>query len=392
MFSNGFRPFFLFGAIHAALMVALWVPWYLGYIALPTALAPVDWHMHELLFGYVPAIVAGFLLTAVPNWTGRPPLVGVPLAALAALWLVGRVAVMVSQYLPAAAMIASAMAFPIVLLAVIAREIVASGNTRNLKVLAGLGLLCIAQGLFHGEILAQGHVIYGHHLAIASVLLLIMLIGGRIIPNFTANWIKRNNPGREPAPFGTFDMLAIGLGALALGAWVLLPAFENAAVPTMILLGLAGISHFVRLARWVPHRTTGEPLVLVLHVAYGFVPLGFVLVALGLADGAQPLATGATHAWTVGAIGLMTLAVMTRATRGHSGMQLTAPLGTVVIYLAIVGSATTRLLAAAIPSQSAVLLAATAVLWVAGFATFVMLYGPMLLQAKVRSAGTGAAS
>ena len=150
-FSGGFRPFFLFGALHAALMIALWVPWFLGFLHVPTALSPLAWHQHELMFGYVPAIIAGFLLTAVPNWTGRKPVTGLPLALLFALWLAGRLAIACSEEigLMPAAVVASAF-LPVLALLVL-RELVAARNTRNYKVVVVLSLLFLAQLVFHYE-------------------------------------------------------------------------------------------------------------------------------------------------------------------------------------------------------------------------------------------------
>ncbi|MGI9407465.1 MAG: NnrS family protein, partial [Hyphomicrobiaceae bacterium] len=147
VFSYGFRPFFLAGSLYAAFLVAVWVPWYLGMIELPSALAPVTWHFHELLFGYLMAIVAGFLLTAVPNWTGRLPVVGTPLIALCLLWLAGRIAVMVSSMLDPMVLVALSLGFPVAFLFVLVREIIAGGNTKNLVVLAAVGALTAAQAL-----------------------------------------------------------------------------------------------------------------------------------------------------------------------------------------------------------------------------------------------------
>jgi uncharacterized protein involved in response to NO len=378
LFTYGFRPFFLFGALHAALMVALWVPWYLGFIALPSAFPPVVWHSHELLFGYVPAIVAGFLLTAVPNWTGRLPVVGWPLAGLFAVWLIGRLAVAVSVNLSPFAVAAVSLAFPLALAGVIGREIAAGKNWRNLKVLAGVVALAVAQALFHHEVWRYGRATYGDHLAVAAALMLIMIVGGRIVPSFTTNWLKQHNPGALPTPSNRFDSISMAVAAVALAAWVAAPLISGAQLGVATLLLIAGVLQAARQVRWQPWRTLREPLVTVLHVGYAFVPLGFVLAALAAQGGASPLATGATHAWTVGAIGLMTLAVMTRATRGHTGRPLTAPAGTLIIYLLMFAAAGLRILAAAVPETSFIALSIAGCAWVAAFLLFAMLYGPML--------------
>lgn len=378
LLSYGFRPFFFCASALAALLIALWVPWFLGYIALPSAFSPVDWHAHELLFGYVMAVAAGFLLTAVPNWTGRLPVVGWPLAVLFALWLLGRCAVALSAGLPPLALFAASIAFPIALLAVLAREIVSGRNWRNLKVLVVIGAITVAQALFHYEAAQYGRAEYGARGAIAAIILLILIIGGRIVPSFTRNWIKRENPGPEPKEFGSFDKAALILAGVALVSWTAAPALPPAHGAIGALLLLAAAVHAVRLARWKPLRTFAEPLVAVLHVAYAFAPLGFALSGLALLTDNPGLSTAGLHAFTTGAIGLMTMAMMTRASRGHSGRPLTAPPGTQAIYLLIVAAAFARICAALHPPLTAPLLSLAAVAWTLGFAGFALLYGPML--------------
>ncbi len=385
LFSYGFRPFFLFGAVHGAVMVAIWVPWYFGLVSFPSSFAPVVWHSHELLFGYVPAIVAGFLLTAVPNWTGRLPVVGWPLAALFGLWLAGRVAVSGSAYLSPLAVALTTLAFPAALWAVLAREIAAGRNWRNLKVLAGVGALTLAQALFHLEVWRYGRAAYGDRLAVTAALALIMIVGGRIVPSFTTNWLKRHNPGPLPSAFGRFDRTAMVVGIAALGAWVAAPSVPQFSKPIAGWLALAGALQLARQARWRPERTLAEPLVIMLHVAYLFVPAGFLLAAAALWRGEASVATGAIHAWTVGAVGLMTLAVMTRATRGHTGEPLIAPASTVVIYALMTTAALARILAALLPVTAMVALALAGLTWIAAFSLFVVIYGPLLLRPRTDS-------
>ncbi|MGO3934250.1 NnrS family protein [Rhodopseudomonas pseudopalustris] len=380
LFSYGFRPFFLFGALHAALMVGLWVPWYLGFIHLPSAFPPVVWHSHELLFGYVPAIMAGFLLTAVPNWTGRPPIVGWPLIGLFALWLLGRAGVALSNLSPPAVVATFSLAFLLALFAVLAREIVAAKNWRNLKLLAGIGVLTLAQALFHYEIWRYGRATYGDHLALAAALTMIIIVGGRIVPSFTGNWLKQENPGALPASPGPFDRVAAIVGIAGLLAWGGAPSIPAAHTAVAGLLLIAGLLQGIRQLRWRPERTLAEPLVAVLHLGYAFLPLGFLLAAYALWTAEKSAATAATHAWTVGAIGLMTLAVMTRAIRGHTGHPLTAPFGTIVIYALMATAAATRITAALLPETAFVVLSLSGAAWVGAFVLFASLYGPMLLR------------
>jgi uncharacterized protein involved in response to NO len=376
LFSYGFRPFFLSAGLWAVISLPLWLHQFFGEIALPTQFAPLDWHVHEMLFGYVAAAVAGFLLTAIPNWTGRLPVSGWPLAGLAALWLAGRVAIFFSGKIGGALAAAIDISFLLTLAAVAAREIVAGKNWRNLRVVGVLAALALGNIVFHAEALIQGAANYGTRIALAAAILLISLIGGRIVPSFTNNWLARNNPGRRlPIPFSRYDMLAIAAGAIGLLAWITAPADRI----TGVLLLLAGLLHTRRLARWAGDRTLANRLVLVLHVAYAFVPLGFLLVGLSTFTPAI-LPTAGIHAWTVGAVGLMTLAVMTRATLGHTGQPLHAGIATQVIYALIFVSAILRIVAALTGSHN--LIEGAAVCWLLGFAVFVLAYGRLLILRK----------
>src|SRR6056297_1284618 len=379
LLSYGFRPFFLLGAIWAALAMALWVLMLAGLIALPTRFDPVSWHGHAFLFGYLGAVIAGFLLTAVPNWTGRLPVTGWWLGGLVALWAAGRVAVMTSALLPVWAAPAVDLAFPLALGAVILREIVAGRNWRNLVVLGLLAVFTLANLIFHveaarGVYAAQG---VGLRLGVSSVIGMIALIGGRIVPSFTRNWLVKRGSTRLPAPpMQRFDKVTLLATFLALLAWTLGP---HHAATGAGFLGIAAL-HGARLARWRGHRTVAEPLVLVLHVAYALVPLG--ALALGLSILRPGLIGGASaqHVWMAGALGLMTLAVMTRATLGHTGQALHSDGPTVAIYAALVGSVIARLLADLLPAHIGYEI--SAVLWVTAFAGFAIFFGPSLLRRK----------
>jgi uncharacterized protein involved in response to NO len=376
--SYGFRPFFLFGAIWAALVVAIWLPMLGGWLTIPTALSPVEWHVHELIYGYVPAIVAGFLLTAVPNWTGRLPITGKPLLALVSVWAAGRLAVLFSARIGAPLAAAIDLLFLAFLAGVIAREIVAGRNLGNLKVLAMVGLLLIGNAVFYAEAnLMNGGSGYGTRIGIGGAVLLITLIGGRIVPSFTRNWLARQSPGRLPIAFGPFDLVCLAAGGLAIACWIAYPHV----VATAGLAALAGMLHTLRLARWAGYRTTGEPLVLVLHVGYAFVPIGFLLLTLTIVAPDLVVRSGALHAWTVGAIGSMTLAVMTRATLGHTGKALIASRSTQFIYVAIVIAALARILTA-FDIWRNTLLTVSAAAWVLAFAGFAVSFGPSLVKPR----------
>jgi uncharacterized protein involved in response to NO len=375
LFAYGFRPFFLVAGVWSALGILLWLPQYMGVFALPTHFSALDWHIHEMLYGYVAAAVAGFLLTAIPNWTGRLPVSGWPLASLTFLWVAGRAAVLLSKNIGGLAAALIDASFLLTLAAVAAREIVAGKNWRNLRVLIVLGLLILGNVTFHAEVLLEGSADYGTRIGIAAIVLLISLIGGRIVPSFTNNWLARNNPGRLPVPFSRFDMATIAASAVALLGWIAFPAHTV----TGVLLLVAGCLQVLRLARWAGNRTVADRLVLVLHVGYAFVPLGFLLGGASVFLNFCPPSAG-VHAWTAGAIGLMTLAVMTRATLGHTGRPLQAGLLTQAVYGAVLTAAVVRVVAACVGSTG--LLEFAGLAWIGGFALFVLAYGPLLVATK----------
>jgi uncharacterized protein involved in response to NO len=379
--SFGFRPFFLLAGLWAVVTMLGWVGWLTGLVPLTGPLAPLDWHVHGLLFGYLPAVVAGFLLTAVPNWTGRLPVVGWPLAALAALWLAGRAATSLPLGLtqPVVAMVD--LSFLAVFAALIAREIVVGRNWRNLKVLVPLSLLLAAQTLFHVEAAAGAASSgTGMRLGLAAAVFLILLIGGRIVPSFTRNWLVRRGPGPLPAGFGRLDLAAMAVAGLALVAWVIWPW----APATGWLSLAAGALGLARLARWQGWRTAAEPLVAILHLAWLFAPAGFLLLGVALVwPGAVPMAA-VLHCWTTGAIGAMTLAVMTRATLGHSGRDLTADVTTVALYGLVLGATLLRIAAAFMPHD--LLMQGSALAWIAAFGLFALVYGPLLMRPRARKA------
>jgi uncharacterized protein involved in response to NO len=377
LLSFGFRPFFLFGALWAALAVALWLPVLSGNLILPSALGPVQWHVHELVFGYVPAIVAGFLLTAVPNWTGRLPVVGTRLATLFLVWVAGRIAIFFSLKIGIVPAAAIDLSFLAALGLVIAREILASKNTHNLKVLVGVALLLLGNALFHLETIAGVGDGHGTRLGIAATIMLIMLIGGRIIPSFTRNWLARRDAGRMPSPFDRFDLVVMVASGIALAAWVVMPS----ATATAATAAIAAALNIARLGRWAGERTAAEPLVLILHIAYAFIPIGFALLALGIVRPDIVAPSGALHGWTTGAIGVMTLAVMTRASLGHTGQPLAATRPIQFIYAAVVAAALARIAVAFDVLHDPMLhLAATA--WVAAFCGFLVVYTPLLARRR----------
>jgi uncharacterized protein involved in response to NO len=372
---QGFRPFFLGAGFWALAAMTLWIVALQGYVALPTAFDPVAWHVHEMLFGFVVAAIAGFLLTAIPNWTGRMPLQGLPLALLVVIWLAGRLAVYGSERIGVGIAAALDLAFLALLLGVVLREILAGRNWRNLPMPVVLLGLLVANALTHADaagIAATGPL--GQRLGIGIVVLLISLVGGRIIPSFTLNWLKKRGETSLPARFDGLDRVALGLLAAALAAWVLVPE-SHVAGAAMVGAGLAAL---IRVVRWRGHLTLVEPLVWSLHLGYVWVPIGLLLTGFSAFLPDVPEIAG-LHALTAGAMGGMTLAVMTRATLGHTGRPLIADRWTAAAYLLVAAAAALRVAAPFSVDGYLALLWAAGLAWCAAFGLFAVHYGRLLL-------------
>ncbi len=356
--------------------MALWLLMLAGCASPPTALDPVSWHAHAFLFGYLGAVVAGFLLTAVPNWTGRRPMAGLPLAALVALWGIGRFAVATSALWPPIVVAMADVSFLAALVVVVGVEIVQARKWRNLIVIALLCVLMTGNAVFHieaarGAGAAQG---VGVRLAVSAAVMMIAAIGGRITPAFTRNWLVKRGRGAFPSPQGVFDRIALLALAAALAVWSAAP--ETALAAAALLA--AGVLHGVRLSRWMGWRTGADSLVWSLHVGYAFVPIGaFALGAAILWPEAIATAT-AQHVWMAGAIGVMTLAVMTRASLGHTGHGLTAGAATTVLYLALMAAVAARVLADVAGGAPMALYIVSGCAWLLAFGGFACVYGPIL--------------
>ena len=376
LFSYGFRPFFLGAAVWAFAAMLLWVASLMGLVNFAEAYGPSHWHAHEMLFGYSSAVLAGFLLTAVPNWTGRLPVAGWPLVFIFAIWLAGRLALLASDTVGVLAGALCDSAFLPLILIVCLREVVAGRKWKDLKVIAGLLVLSIANMLFHAEAMGGAHPELAIRLAISAYVTLILIVGGRIIPSFTRNWINKAGRTDFPVAYNRFDTAAILCGVAALSAWLVLsdgPLVAAAAA-------LAALLHAVRLGRWRGWTTTAEMLVTILHIAYLFVPLGFLAIALAAADVLD--ATSALHVLTIGTVALMMLAVMTRASRGHTGRVLTASRTTTISYGAIILCAVLRPSASLFPEDLTVVYALSALAWLVSFGLFIVEYAPMLTRVR----------
>lgn len=373
LFSFGFRPFFLFSAVWAAAAVPIWVAsMTLGDGTVGGADGRL-WHIHEMMFGYLAGVIAGFLLTAVPNWTGRLPVTGFRLAGLFGLWVAGRV----SGFLPASMAVPAAVidsAFLVVFAAVIWREVLAANNRRNLPVCLLVSVLAAANIAFHLRGVSPSFGPGAERAAVAVVTGLIALIGGRVTPSFTQNWTRAHGMLKGPTAFNLFDAGVLALTAAALVAWVTAPYSPM----TGAAMVAAGVANLARLARWRGWLARREALVWILHLGYAWLGLGLILLGLAaLVPEVVPFTAG-VHALTAGAMGVETLAIMTRATRGHTGRPRVADRSTLAIYLLILSAAVVRVAAPFLVDWTAPLLAVSAVLWALAFAAFVAAYGPML--------------
>ncbi len=379
--TQGFRPFFLASALWAAAAMAQWL-WVLsGGPAPPSVFGPLLWHAHEMLFGFIVATIAGFLLTAIPNWTGRLPVRGWSLGLLFGLWLAGRVAVAMSDIIGAAPAAAADLAFLVAFGGVVLREIAAGRNWRNLPMVGVIAVLAAANLLVHlefvGGIGGIGDAALGLRLGIGTVAFLVALVGGRIVPSFTRNWLQKQGAPSLPAPFGWPDRAALAATAGAGLMWVAAPE----ARVTGAVAVLAAVLLAVRLSRWCSHRTLREPLLWVLHLGYAWLAVGFGLLGLSLWLAVLPV-TPAFHALTAGAMGTMILAVMSRATLGHTGQPLTAGPGTTAAYILVTIAAVLRVVSGIGTEMGPELTILAGVSWIGAFGLFVVLYGPLLLGAR----------
>ena len=338
---------------------------YQGDLSVSGPFQPVDWHIHEMLFGYTSAVITGFLFTAIPNWTGRMPVRGWPLGALSLLWMAGRLAVAGLIPVSFTATMVIDCGYLTAILAIVLREIIAGKNWRNLMVIGPIGLFLIANILFYIEVLQSGESDYARRLGFAVVIFLITLIGGRIIPSFTRNWLVKNNPGPLPVPMNRFDRICILSAAIALGLWVAAPDWGISQGALIV----AAILQAARLWRWRGDRVRATMLLLMLHIAYAFIPLGLFLLGMGLT-------VSGLHVFGIGAIGGMTLAVMIRATMGHTGRDLATTWDLTAAFFLLLLAALVRGALVEFAPDPLTALWAGALLWTAAFGVVLVRVGP----------------
>ena len=380
LLSYGFRPFFLVATIFAALAMSLWIAALTTGLEIGGSYGALNWHAHEMLFGYASAVLAGFMLTAIPNWTGRLPVSGMPLLALVALWVMGRLAMALPDVAGLPASMAIDAAFLPALALVAGREIVVGKNWKNLKILAALITLSTANIVFHAAAVILGDIALSTRLTVSIYVMLIALMGGRIIPSFTRNWLAKAGSKKMPAPVDRLDTLSLALLALALVCWIALPDGWPAATTSLLAAG----AQAYRLSRWQGWRTVDEPILLVLHLAYAFIPIGLAGVAAAAPGWLS--APSALHLLTVGVIGNMTFAVMTRASLAHTGRVVSASAATSLAYLALLVAAVVRPFAEILPDAYHLLLSISGGCWIGAFGLFAIEYGPMLCAGKYSKA------
>ncbi len=371
LWNLGFRPFYLLASAFAALSIALWVCEYTGYVPAGYLRDPV-WHGHEMLFGFTMAVIAGFLFTAVRNWTGQPTPTGAALAGYAALWIAGRVLVL-TPYALAAAWVNAA--FPIAVAAGIAIPLARSGNRRNyffVALLTALGAATLAVHLSRLGVV-EWPQLASLQVGLDVVLFIMAVMGGRVIPMFTNNGV----PGAQATRNATVEKLALG-GVLALLVADLLRVPPLALVVLTLAVAAA---HAVRLYLWQPWRTRSTPIVWILHAAYAWIVVHLVLRALAAAGYvAEPLAV---HALTVGAIGGLTIGMMTRTARGHTGRPLVIDRFEIACYVLVQVAAIIRVFGGMLPGVYVATVIGSAIAWSSAFTLYAIRYWPVLTRARV---------
>lgn len=380
LLAHPFRPFFLLAGIYAVAVVFGWIAFLFGGWPIPVGWSPLQWHSHEMLYGFVTAAIAGFVLTAMTNWTNARPLQGIGLLCLLLLWLAGRLAMWFAGWLPGWLVAVVDLAFLPVLAMYVAHVLIRHNNRRNLVLVAVLTLLFI--GNLHMQIgFATGKtglLQTGQMLGFNIITALIVIIAGRITPAFSINWLRAN--GKNPGKVKTFRWLEfVSLGSVVLLLvvdWLPLPVRTTGAAAL-----LAGAANGARLVSWAGWNTAREPLLWILHLAYLWVVIALLLRGAGaFTDIIAP--TVWQHALGVGGIATLILGVMTRVAYGHTGRPLRLPRFAVFIYIAIIAAAVLRLLAATGALDYRLGVSFSALAWVVAFSLFVVIYGPVLASPR----------
>lgn len=376
LLSYAFRPFFLLAAAFSIVTLGLWLFAFHGVAWTGTAFSPW-WHAHEMGLGFGGAVVAGFLLTAIATWTGRPPIRGGLLAMLVLAWLAGRLAMSLPGILPPAVIAAADLLFPVMLAVLAGREIVAGGSRRNYGIAVLVWIFVAVNLLYHAGAERTAVYLFIHLLA-----LLITVIGGRVVPNFTANWLRSRGAGHLPVSRRPVEAAVLPLTAAAGLAASFLPGSTLSGITALA----AGIANAVRLAGWRGFDTVAEPLVFVLHAAYAWLAVGYILIGAAAFGWGLP-ATAGLHALTVGGIGGMILAMMTRVSLGHTGRPLHAARLTVLGYLLLGLAALLRAGSPLAGEEALRLIDLSAAAWISAFVLFLWVYLPVLTTPRLDAGG-----
>lgn len=376
-FSYGFRPFFLSAALFAGLAVPVWIMLFAAGVEVGLLGRARAWHVHEMVFGFLPAVITGFVLTAIPNWTDRPPIRGGELKLLWFLWLAGRLAMAVNWVPPLVSSVVDA-AFLVAVAGMVWREIAAAKSWSQAPVGGLISLYAVAHIGYHVLTLSGVPADAGVRAGMALIMVLLAVIGGRVTPAFTGEFLSERRMTVQPASLSHFDGFSVVMVAAAALLWVIQP---DSPVTGGFLL-TAGLLNLVRLSRWRGWLTWSEPLVLMLHVGYGWLALSLLLLGLAVLDVGLPV-TDALHALTAGSVGAMTLAVMTRASLGHTGRARHAGGTTVLLYLLVNLGAALRVLGPSSGLSDSVVLGVAAACWSGAYLMFAGIYGPYLLGASL---------
>ncbi|AXO14397.1 NnrS family protein [Thalassospira indica] len=384
--SGAFRPLFLCAGLLAIVAVVWWVAGFVHGYGVPSLGTSSYWHAHEMIFGFGGAAIGGFLLTAIANWTARPPIAGPMLMALTLTWLVGRLAIGLAENLPFLAVICGALAYFAFLIALAMRELIAARNFKNMRVIAVISVIALFDGLFIAsclDVIALDPVML-YQTAILAIILLISLIGGRVIPAFTRNWMTREQIAAPlPAMFGRFDMICLASVVVTILAGIISPygaLFGYCALAASLL-------HAVRLIRWRGIHSWREPIVAMLHLGYFWVPVGLALLGTAILWPDMLGSRDALHALTGGAMACMIIAIAGRAALGHTGRELRAGIALNSAFGLIWLSTVARVAVGFDGSAYVSVLAIATLMWIGGWLAFLIGYAPVLLgpsQKKTR--------
>jgi uncharacterized protein involved in response to NO len=376
LFALGFRAFFGLAGLSALLLIVLWNAIFKGELTLDNYFANTYWHAHEMLLGYSVAVIAGFLLTAVRNWTGRPTSTGDQLAGLCLLWLYGRIVPFYAGLLPDALIALIDFSFLPALAYQVSKPILQVRQYRNLIFIGLLLLLTLGNGLMHAEVLGllDSSAWLGIQIVVATIIIMILVIAGRVFPFFT----ERGLPGTLALRNPVMDALSIGMAALVFG----LQLFNISGAVLASTAVLAAVINIARVSGWYVRRIWYVPLLWVLYIGYGWIILGFVLMAFSAYGLVAP--TLALHAFTVGGIGVLTLGMMARVSLGHTGRALRVSNAMAIGFVLINLAALFRvLLPIALPAWYGILVYVSTLAWLAAFSLFVFVYAPILTTARI---------